>query len=151
MKISFGKSNPGKNERTVLFVCVENAGTSQMAEGFFNKCAPDGYMGISAGIKPVSEINPVAIEVMKEIGIDISNQKSKEISDDMIRNSFKTVNMGCMDREACPTLFLANVLNWHLEDPKNKPIETVREIRDEIGRRIRKLVTGLESNQSINI
>lgn len=115
-----------------------------MAEGFFNKYAPEGYRGISAGTKPVSEINILAIEAMKEIGIDISNQKSREINEDMIRNSYKTVNMGCMDKDACPTLFLANVLDWHLEDPKNKPIEEIREIRDEVGRRVKELVASLK-------
>ena len=144
MMLSLGKSSPKFAERTILFVCVENAGRSQMAEGFFNKYSPEGYRGISAGTKPVSEINPLAIEAMEEIGIDISNQKSREINEDMIRNSYKTVNMGCMDKDACPTLFLANVLDWNLEDPKNKPIEEVREIRDEVGRRVKELVASLK-------
>jgi protein-tyrosine-phosphatase len=144
MRLSLGKSSPKFTERTILFVCVENAGRSQMAEGFFNKYAPEGYRGISAGTKPVSEINTLAIESMKEIGIDISNQKSREINEDMIRNSYKTVNMGCMDKDACPTLFLANVLDWHLEDPKNKPIEEVREIRDEVEKGVKELVASLK-------
>lgn len=72
-----------------------------MAEGFFNKYAPKGFEAISAGTKPVSQINPVAIEVMKEVGIDISSQKSKEITEDMIRNSSIIINMGCMERESC--------------------------------------------------
>ena len=146
----FGKDKVKESQQTILFVCVENAGRSQMAEGFFNTYRPDGYIGISAGTKPVSEINPVAIEVMKEIGIDISNQKSKEITEDMIRHSYKTVNMGCMERESCPTLFLANVLDWNLDDPKNKSIEMVRDIRDDIGRRVKDLVTSLKSSQSFN-
>jgi len=74
-----------------------------MAEGFFNKYAPKGFEAISAGTKPVSQINPVAIEVMKEVGIDISSQKSKEITEDMIRNSSIIINMGCMERESCCT------------------------------------------------
>ena len=146
MKLSFGKSKL-KSENIILFVCVENAGRSQMAEGFFNKSAPEGYRAISAGTKPVSQINPVAIEVMKEVGIDISNQKSKEITEDMMRNSFKTVNMGCIDKESCPTLFLPNVLDWKLEDPKDKSVEKVREIRDEIDQRVKELVAGLTTNQ----
>jgi len=116
---------------------VENADRSQMAEGFFNKSAPEGYRAVSAGTKPVSQINPLAIDVMKEFDIDISNQKSKEITEDMMRDSFKTVNMGCMDKESSPTLFLPNVLDWNLEDPKDKPIEKVREIRDEIDQRVK--------------
>src|SRR5919197_1569821 len=102
MKLSFGKSKL-ESEKTILFVCVENAGRSQIAEGFFNKYAPDGFKAISAGTKPVSQINPVAVEVMKEVGIDISNQKSKDINEDMMRNSTKIINMGCMERESCPT------------------------------------------------
>lgn len=131
MKLSIGKSKP-KSEKIILFVCVENAGRSQMAEGFFNKSPLEGYRAVSAGTRPVSQINPVVVDVMKEVGIDITNQKSKEITEDMMRNFFKTVNMGCMDKESCPTLFLPNVLDWNLEDPKGKSFERVREIRDEI-------------------
>jgi len=145
MKFSFSKSKPEQSTQTILFVCVENAGRSQMAEGFFNKYAPSQYQAISAGTKPVSEINPVAIDAMREVGIDISNQKSKEITEDMIRNSYKTVNMGCMDKDSCPTLFLSNVLDWNLEDPKGKSIEKVREIRDEINRRVNELVASLKT------
>jgi arsenate reductase len=134
-------------EKTVLFVCVENAGRSQMAEGFFNKKAPKGYKAISAGTKPVSQINPLAVEVMQEIGIDISGQKPKDITEDMIRNSANTVNMGCMERESCPTLFLYNLLDWNIEDPKGQSIERVREIRNEVERRVRELVTSLQNNQ----
>ena len=118
-----------------------------MAEGFFNKYAPKGYEGISAGTKPVSQINPIAVEAMKEAGIDISNQKSKEITDDMIRNSSNTVNMGCMEKESCPTLFLQNLLDWNIEDPKGKPIEKVREIRDEIDQRVKELVASIKIYQ----
>lgn len=146
MKLSFGKSKL-KSEKIILFVCIENAGRSQIAEGFFNKSAPEGYRALSAGTKPVSQINPVVIDVMKEVGIDISNQKSKEITEDMMRNSFKTVNMGCMDKKSCPTLFLPNVLDWNLEDPKDKPIDKVREIRDEVEQRVKELVAGLKTHQ----
>lgn len=146
MKLSFGKSKL-ESEKIILFVCVENAGRSQMAEGFFNKSAPEGYRAVSAGTKPVSQINPVVIDVMRQVGIDISNQKSKEITEDMMRNSFKTVNMGCMDKESCPTLFLPNVIDWNLEDPKDKPIEKVREIMHEVEQRVKELVAGLKTHQ----
>ena len=146
MKLSFGKSKL-KSEKIFLFVCVENAGRSQMAEGFFNKSPPEGYRAVSGGTKPVSQINPVVIDVMKEVGIDISNQKSKEITEDMMRNSFKTVNMGCMDKESCPTIFLPNVLDWNLEDPKGKSFERIREIRDEIDQRVKELVASIKIHQ----
>jgi arsenate reductase (thioredoxin) len=146
MKLSLGKSKL-KSEKIILFVCVENAGRSQMAEGFFNKSPPEGYRAISAGTKPVSQINPVVIDVMREVGFDISNQKSKEITEDMMRNSFKTVNMGCMDKESCPTIFLPNVIDWNLEDPKGKSFERVREIRDEIDQRVKELVANIKIHQ----
>lgn len=136
-----------ESKKSVLFVCVQNAGRSQMAEGFFKKYAPKEYEGISAGTMPVSEINPLAVEVMREADIDISGQKSKEITEDMIRNSSKIVNMGCMDKVSCPTLFLQNLLDWNIEDPKDKQIDKVREIRDEIEQRVKKLVTDIKNYQ----
>ena len=146
MKLSFGKSKL-KSEKIILFVCVENAGRSQMAEGFFNNSAPEGYRAVSAGTKPVSQINPVVIDVMKQVGIDISNQKSKEITEDMMRNSFKTVNMGCMDKESCPTIFLPNVIDWNLEDPKGKSFERVREMSDEIDQSVKEVVANIKIHQ----
>ena len=134
-------------KKSVLFVCVQNAGRSQMAEGFFKKYAPKEYEGISAGTMPVSEINPLAVEVMREVDVDISGQKSKEITEDMIRNSSKIVNMGCMDKVSCPTLFLQNLLDWKIEDPKDKQIEKVREIRDEIEQRVKELVADIKNYQ----
>jgi arsenate reductase (thioredoxin) len=137
------QSEEEEEEKTVLFVCVENSARSQMAEGFFRKYAPRGYSTISAGTKPSGEINPLAIQVMKELGVDISKQKSKIITEEMIRNSTVRVNMGCMERESCPTLFIHNVLEWGIEDPKGKSIEKVREIRDNIEQRVRQLATDL--------
>jgi len=136
-----------ESKKSVLFVCVQNAGRSQMAEGFFKKYAPKEYEGISAGTMPVSEINPLAVEVMREVDIDISDQKSKEITEDMIRNSSKIVNMGCMDKVSCPTLFLQNLLDWNIEDPKDKQIEKMREIRDEIEQRVKELVADIKNYQ----
>jgi arsenate reductase (thioredoxin) len=134
-------SHNNKNEdKTVLFVCVENAGRSQMAEGLFKKYAPKGFKVQSAGTKPVSQRNPIAVQAMREVGIDISKQKSKEITEEMMRNSDPIVNMGCMDKSFCPTLFLPKVIEWNLPDPKGKPIEEVREIRDEIEKRVKELV-----------
>jgi protein-tyrosine-phosphatase len=131
-------------ERFILFVCVENAGRSQMAEGFFSKYGPSGYRAVSAGTKPAGEINPYAVQAMKEAGIDISRQKSKIITDEMIRNSTKAINMGCMDRSDCPLLFLNNPIDWNIEDPKGKSLEKVREIRDEIEKRVKELAKNLK-------
>ena len=132
---------------TILFVCVENAGRSQMAEGFFKKYAPSNYIAISAGTKPTSNVNPIVIQAMNEVGIDISNQKSKDITEDMMRNSIKIVNMGCMEKESCPTLFLHNVVDWNLEDSKDKPLEGVRPIRDEIEQRVKELFAVHKASQ----
>ena len=140
MKLPFNNKSKGKIKKNILFVCVENAGRSQMAEGLFRKYAPSDYEPISAGTFPKSQINPLAAEVMREIGIDISTKKPKELSEEMIRNADKIVNMGCMDKNFCPTLFVPKVLDWGIEDPKGKPIEKVREIRDEIERKIREMV-----------
>jgi protein-tyrosine-phosphatase len=135
-----------EQKKLILFVCVENAARSQMAEGFFNKYAPKGYRAISAGTRPTSQINPLAIQAMKEIGIDISNQKPKIIDEDMIRNSAKAVNMGCIDQTECPMLFMSNVIDWGIEDPKGKSIEKVRQIRDDIENRVREIAESLRSD-----
>ncbi len=150
MKFSFSKLTKQKEEqrsdKSVLFVCVENAGRSQMAEGFFRRYAPKGFMTLSAGTKPSGDINSLAIEVMKEVGIDISNHKSKDLTEDMMRNSTKIVNMGCMDKSFCPTLFIPNVIDWRIEDPKGKPIEKVRQIRDDIDAKVRHLAAELNKD-----
>ena len=129
--------------KKILFVCVENAGRSQMAEGFFRKIAPDAYQGISAGTKPVSEINPLAIQAMKEVDIDISDNKSKLVTNEMIEESDSVVNMGCMDKESCPALFVEEIDDWDIEDPKGKSIEEIRRIRDSIETKVKKLVSEL--------
>ena len=129
--------------KKILFVCVENAGRSQMAEGFFKKLAPDDCQGISAGTKPISEINPLAIQAMKEVDIDISDIKSKLVTNEMIEESDSVVNMGCMDKESCPALFVEDVADWDIEDPKGKPIEDVRIIRDSIEIKVKELVSEL--------
>jgi arsenate reductase (thioredoxin) len=143
MKFPFGSMSKTRQEKTILFVCVENAGRSQMAEGFFRKYAPEGYEPVSAGTKPISQINPTVVQAMSEIGIDIKQQKPKDITEHMIRDSTKIVNMGCMDKSFCPTLFIPNLIDWGIEDPKGKPIEQVREIRDDIEQRVKQLVTDL--------
>ena len=111
-----------------------------MAEGFFRKYAPNGFKTRSAGTKPDPQINPIAVEAMKEVGIDISNQKSKDLTEDMIRESENVVNKGCMDKKYCPAVWLPKVIDWNLEDPKGKSIEKVREIRDEIEKRVKEVV-----------
>ena len=128
--------------KKILFVCVENAGRSQMAEGFLRKFAPK-FDVISAGTQPKSELNPNVVKVMHEIGIDITNQKPKELTNEMISESV-TVNMGCMDRESCPALFVKDVIDWNISDPKEKELEQIREIRDQIKNEVLNLVKKLD-------
>ena len=130
--------------KNILFVCVENAGRSQMAEGFFRKFAPNQFHVSSAGTTPSSQLNPMVIQVMKEVGIDMENQKPKLLSASMIKDSSKTVNMGCMDKESCPSLFVKDVLDWDISDPKEKTLDEVREIRDKIESEVMTLIQSLE-------
>jgi arsenate reductase len=128
----------------ILFVCVENAGRSQMAEAFFRKFAPKRYNASSAGTTPSSQLNPLVVQVMKEIGIDMINQQPKLLSDSMIEHSTKTVNMGCMNKESCPSLFVKDVLDWNIFDPKEKSLDEVREIRDKIKSEVINFIKTLE-------
>lgn len=130
--------------KKILFICVENAGRSQMAEAFFKKFMPKGFEVISAGTKPSDKVNPIVLQAMNEIGIDMKNQTPKTISQQIISESEKAVNMGCIDQESCPALFLKDVLDWQIPDPKGKPIEQVREIRDQIKSKVMDLIKSLE-------
>src|SRR5438105_315041 len=91
----FGSSKDKKNKKSVLFVCVQNAGRSQIAEAFFREYAPENYEALSAGIEPAGNLNPLAIEAMKEVGVDISKQRPKSITEDMIRKSIYCVCSIC--------------------------------------------------------
>ena len=130
----------------ILFVCVENAGRSQMAEAFFKKYAPNKFNVISAGTIPSSQLNPLVVKVMKEIEIDLDDQQPKLLSNNMIDGSFKTINMGCMDKESCPSLFVKDVLDWNISDPKEKSIDEVRKIRDQIKTEVVNLIDSLKEH-----
>ena len=131
----------------ILFVCVENAGRSQMAEAFFRKFTENRFNVISAGTSPSKELNPIVVQVMKEIGIDMNSQNPKMLSESMISNSFKTVNMGCMDKESCPGLFVKDVIDWNIPDPKEKTIEQIREIRDQIKSEVLNLIATINDDK----
>ncbi len=115
-----------------------------MAEAFFKKYAPKKFKVISAGTDPSPQLNSVVIKVMKEIGINFVDQHPKLLSNHMIEGSFKTINMGCMDKESCPSLFANDVLDWNISDPKTKSIEAVRKIRDQIKTEVMNLINSLE-------
>lgn len=134
---------PSSNRHEILFVCVENAGRSQMAEAFARKL---GLPASSAGTVPSSRINPVVVEAMKEKGLDIASNHPKMLTTKMIDEASLVVTMGCSIEAACPRPMLAQMqkklIDWNLEDPKGKPIEKVRTIRDEIERRVAALAAG---------
>ncbi len=130
--------------KNILFVCVENAGRSQIAEAFFKKFAKNKFNVTSAGTSPSSNLNPTVILVMDEIGIDLKKQQPQLLSSSMIENSHKTVNMGCMNKESCPSLFVKDVDDWDIDDPKGKSIEDVRKIRDQIKNDVINLLDSLE-------
>jgi protein-tyrosine-phosphatase len=125
----------------VLFVCVENAGRSQMAEAFAKYYGKGKIEAISAGTMPSTEVNPIVVQVMREKGIDISKNKPKLVNTQMVQQADVIIVMGCDPQGFCPAPFLGKVVDWKLEDPKGKPIEKVREIRDEIERRVKKLIS----------
>ena len=127
--------------KKVLFVCIENAGRSQMAEAFAKKYGAGKFVASSAGNKPAVQVNPVVVEAMKEKGIDISQNKPKLITTQMALGVDLVVTMGCSAQGICPGPFFVPTVDWALEDPRGKPIEKVREIRDEIQRRVQKLIS----------
>ena len=120
---------------TVLFVCVGNSGRSQMAEAFFNHYAEGKARAISAGTEPASSVSRTAVEAMREVGIDISKNKPKALTPEMIDRANLVITMGCGAEAACPASWV-ETRDWALEDPKGKSIEKVREIRDEIKARV---------------
>jgi len=125
--------------KTVLFVCVHNAGRSQMAEAFFNKFAQGKARALSAGTDPAVTVDLTVVEVMREVGIDISRNKPKALTPEMVDQAGKVVTMGCGAEKVCPATWVQTE-DWELEDPKGKSIEKVREIRDEIRTRVIKML-----------
>jgi arsenate reductase len=125
----------------VLFVCVHNAGRSQMAAGLLDKLAGDRIAVRSAGSEPADRINPSAVEAMREIGVDISKEFPKPLTDDAVRAADAVITMGCGD--ACPIYPGKRYEDWELEDPAGKDLETVRRVRDEIRGRVEALISSL--------
>ena len=126
--------------KKVLFVCIENAGRSQMAEAFASKYGKDKIVASSAGNKPAERVNPTVVEAIKEKGIEISNNKPKLLTFQMANDADLIVTMGCNDEGICPGPFFKPTIDWKIEDPKGKPIEEVRLIRDEIERQVQRLI-----------
>jgi protein-tyrosine-phosphatase len=130
-----------KDQPEVLFVCTHNAGRSQMAAGLV-KLRSDGRIHVrSAGSTPANEINPVAVEAMEEIGVDLGEEFPKPLTDEVVKAADVVITMGCGD--ACPIFPGKRYEDWELEDPAGKDLETVRRIRDELDERVQTLVAGL--------
>jgi arsenate reductase (thioredoxin) len=126
---------------TVLFVCVHNAGRSQMAAGYLQHLAGDRIDVLSAGSEPAGQVNPVAVHAMHEEGIDVTGTLPKLLTTDAVQQSDVVVTMGCGD--ACPFFPGKRYEDWTLDDPAGQPIEVVRAIRDEIKGRVEALIAGL--------
>jgi arsenate reductase (thioredoxin) len=130
--------NPGK----ILFVRVENAGRSQMAEAFAKQ---RGISAMSAGTVPATTVNPVVVEIMRERGIDLSSSRPKMLTIEMVNEADLVVTMGCSVEKVCPAPLIARMqkrlVEWNIEDPKGKSIEKVRQIGEEIERKVAELQT----------
>ena len=129
--------------KNVLFVCVHNAGRSQMAEAFFNRMVEGKAVGFSAGTQITETINLLVVEALQEVGIDISREKPKMLTLDMMDRADKVIMMGCGVDGICPASIVPSE-DWKLEDPAGKPIETVRKIRDEVKLRVEKLIVEMD-------
>lgn len=125
----------------VLFLCVHNAGRSQMAAGWMRHLAGDTVEVFSGGSEPASQINPMAVAVMAEVGIDIGSETPRRWTDDSVRSADVVVTMGCGD--TCPVFPGKRYLDWDLTDPAGQPIEMVRRVRDQIEEHVRRLLTEL--------
>lgn len=127
--------------KKVVFVCVHNSGRSQMAEAFANELGAGRIIAESAGTRPADALDPTVVQAMEEIGYDMSGHHPKMMTLDMVNSAARLVTMGCgVDTEGvCPASFIPTE-DWGLEDPKGQPIEKVREIRDHIRARVKKLI-----------
>ncbi|WP_059013576.1 arsenate reductase ArsC [Streptomyces specialis] len=132
---------------SVLFVCVHNAGRSQMAAGFLTHLAGDRVEVRSAGSLPADQVNPAAVEAMREAGVDISGQTPKVLTPEAVQASDYVVTMGCGD--ACPVFPGTTYLDWALEDPAGQGVEAVRPIRDEIRRRVESLIREIDAKREV--
>jgi len=126
---------------TVLFVCIHNAGRSQMAAGFMRTLGADRVEVLSAGSAPKDSINPIAVQAMQEVGIDISNNTPKILTPEAVQESDAVITMGCGD--ACPFYPGKRYEDWVLDDPAGQGIESVRVIRDDIKKRVEQLLSEL--------
>ena len=128
---------------TVLFVCRQNAGRSQMSEALFRRAAHAGHQALSAGTTPADRVHPEVVQVMAELGIDLSQHIPTALTPELARRADIVVTMGCGD--ACPVIPGTRYIDWDLPDPAGRPVDAVRRVRDEIAGRVRALVAELDA------
>lgn len=129
--------------KKVIFVCIHNSGRSQMAEAFARKLGEGKILAESAGTEPGASLNPQAVAAMQEIGYDMSAHYSKVMTNEMVESADRIITMGCgVDTKTCPAVFVPSE-DWGLEDPKDKTIEKVRDIRDQIKSKVEQLIEEL--------
>ena len=127
----------------VLFVCLHNAGRSQMSQALFERAAEGRHRALSAGTTPAERVHPEVVEVMRELGIDLAEREPKLLTRELAEQADVVVTMGCGDE--CPYIPGRRYLDWDLEDPKDRPLDEVRATRDDIHRRVRELVEELDA------
>ncbi len=127
----------------VLFVCLHNAGRSQMSQALFERAANSRHSAVSAGTQPAERVHPEVVEVMREIGVDVSGHTPQKLTTELAQTADVVVTMGCGDE--CPYIPGKRYIDWELPDPKGRPVAEVRETRDEISRRVDALIAELDS------
>ncbi len=128
---------------TVLFVCLHNAGRSQMSQALFERATAGVHTALSAGTTPGDHVHPEVVEVMRELGIDLADRKPQLLTAALAEQAEIVITMGCGDQ--CPYVPGKRYIDWDLQDPKGQPLENVRAIRDDIARRVHELLTQLDS------
>jgi arsenate reductase (thioredoxin) len=128
---------------TVLFVCLHNAGRSQMSQALFERSAGDRHQALSAGTTPVDRVHPEVVQAMAELGIDVSGRVPRLLTRELAEQADVVVTMGCGDE--CPYIPGKRYVDWDLTDPKGQPVDRVREIRDDIERRVAELIEELQA------
>jgi arsenate reductase len=128
---------------TALFVCLHNAGRSQMSQALFERAAGGRHRALSAGTTPADRVHPEVVEVMREIGIDLADREPKLLTRELAEQADVVVTMGCGDE--CPYIPGRRYVDWDVEDPKGRPLDEVRATRDDIDRRVRELVEELDT------
>ena len=132
---------------TALFVCLHNAGRSQMSGALFERAAGGRHSALSAGTTPAARVHPEVVEVMSELGIDLSDRKPQKLTRELAERADVVVTMGCGDE--CPYMPGKRYVDWDLQDPKGRPLEEVRATRDDIARRVRALVDELDRSAGV--